>query len=118
MDNRLIELEDIGCDIEGALDRILNDEDLLIECIAQVISDSGFDSLKQAIEGNNADEGFMAAHSLKGVAGNVGLTPLYDEICVIVEKLRDRKMTDLSSLLPILSNIEEIKAQIEDIISD
>ena len=31
---------------------------------------------------------FEAAHTLKGVTGNMGLTPLYDAVCTIVEPLR------------------------------
>ena len=31
---------------------------------------------------------FEAAHTLKGVAGNLGLKPLYDAVCHIVEPLR------------------------------
>ncbi|MBR2100374.1 MAG: Hpt domain-containing protein [Eubacterium sp.] len=31
-----------------------------------------------ALKNNNLDEGFEIAHSLKGVLGNLSLTPLYD----------------------------------------
>ena len=34
---------------------------------------------------------FEAAHTLKGVTGNMGLTPLYDAVCTIVEPLRTRE---------------------------
>ncbi len=41
---------------------------------------------------------FEAAHTLKGVAGNLGLTPLYEAVCAIVEPLRSRAGADYRSM--------------------
>ena len=40
------------------------------------------------------DGAFEAAHTLKGVAGNLGLTPLYRSVCAVVEPLRIREERD------------------------
>lgn len=37
---------------------------------------------------------FEAAHTLKGVVGNMGLTPLYQAVCEIVEPLRKREQRE------------------------
>ena len=41
---------------------------------------------------------FLAAHTLKGVAGNLGLLPLSRAVCAIVEPLRAREARDYGAL--------------------
>ena len=43
---------------------------------------------------DNATDIFNHAHTLKGVTANMGITPVYDEECIIVEAVRD------SSIVP------------------
>ena len=45
------------------------------------------------------DAAFESAHALKGVAGNLSLTPLYEPLVSITELLRAREDTDYSNLL-------------------
>ena len=40
------------------------------------------------------DGAFEAAHTLKGVSGNLGLAPLYKAVCALVEPLRLREERD------------------------
>ena len=68
--------------------RFLDDEELLIECINDTLDDMGFQQLNDGIEGKDAKAAFEAAHSLKGICGNVGLTPLFEIISPLVEILR------------------------------
>ena len=88
MDQTLCRLKNWGCDIDGAMARVLNDEELLLSCIRQVAEDPCFEQLGKALKAGNAEEAFDAAHTLKGIAGNTGLTPLYALAVEIVEPLR------------------------------
>lgn len=88
MDKRLIELKSWGCDIDGAMERFLDDEEFYFECYAKVLEDPGFEYLKEAIEKHDVRLGFENAHTLKGVVANLGLTSLYKIISDIVEPLR------------------------------
>ena len=45
----------------------------------------------RAIDSGNLEAAFDAAHTLKGVVGNMGLTPLYKAVCDIVQPLRARE---------------------------
>ena len=51
-----------------------------------------------------------ASHALKGVLGNLSLTPLYEKVCEITELLRARTETDYA---PLLSEIEQLRGQLE-----
>lgn len=84
-----------GSDIKGAVERFMGDEELYLECLNQFAKDENFVELRESLENNNYEQAFNNAHSLKGVAGNLGLTPLYAALSEIVESLRHGDYTDL-----------------------
>lgn len=88
MDKRLMKLKTMGCDIDGAMDRFLNDEEFYFECYDKVMRDPCFGELKDALEQHHIKQAFDNAHTLKGVIGNLGLNPLFEKMTQIVEPLR------------------------------
>ena len=46
------------------------------------------------MEEGNLDDAFEHAHALKGVVGNLALTPLYETVSEITENLRAKVQTD------------------------
>ena len=84
----LMELAEWGCDIRGALNRLLNSKDLYFRLLPSVLTESSFDALGAALEEKDVRGAFESAHTLKGVLGNLGLTPMYGEACKAVELLR------------------------------
>lgn len=98
-DNEIITaLRDWGCDTHAALERTLHDAAFYVDCLTLFHDDAHFQRLGEAIEAGNARAAFENAHALKGVAGNLGLTPLYRAICAIVEPLRDGQLKDADRL--------------------
>lgn len=81
-------LEEWGCDVEGALERFLDDKELYMTCLQTVITDGNFAKLGVALEEEKVSEAFDYAHTLKGVFANLGLTPMYAIVEMIVEPLR------------------------------
>ncbi len=77
-----------GADMDGAMNRLVNDEELYATCFGYFMSDPAFDALGDALESKDYAAAFEAAHSLKGVAGNLGLTRLYQLSGKLVEPLR------------------------------
>ena len=61
--------------------------------------DTGFERLKAALEAGDLAAAFEAAHALKGVLGNLALTPAYDQVSEITELLRARTEMDYSERL-------------------
>ena len=88
MDKKLEKLKNMGCNIDDALERVLGDEELLLSCIQMVINDPCYTTLAESLAQNNVATAFDAAHTLKGIIANTGLTPLYLIIEKIVEPLR------------------------------
>lgn len=77
-----------GADMDAALERFVGDEGLYGECFRMFLDEPSFAALGAALEQSDLSAAFDAAHTLKGVAGNLGLTPLFNDVCAIVEPLR------------------------------
>lgn len=102
----LEELKKWGCDIDGALERFVGDEELYKTCLYTVLDDKAFAGLGEALHNNQVKEAFDHAHTLKGVLANMGLTPMYDITVQIVEPLRVGKS---DGLLPIYEELLQAK---------
>ncbi|MDD2979625.1 MAG: Hpt domain-containing protein [Hespellia sp.] len=89
-------LKDYGADVDGALERFIDDKEFYEECVQMFMDEPGFAALGEAIEGKDYKEAFNHAHTLKGVAGNLGLTPMLNDICTIVEALRAEDYSNLA----------------------
>ena len=115
--NRKI-LAEAGVDIEDAMSRFMDNEALMLKVLRRFTEDDNFRHLKQAMEKKDAARAFEAAHTLKGLTGNLSLKDLYRETSILTEDLRSgdidgaaEKMTDIDSLfqktVAILSCLDE-----------
>lgn len=77
-----------GADYKATMGRFLNNETMYLKFLDMMFKDENMDKLGNALEAGDYEEAFAAGHTLKGVTGNMGLTPLYDAVCAIVEPLR------------------------------
>ncbi len=87
MEERLLKLEELGCDIKATMNRFLNDTEFYFECFDELMQDSDFEILKTALEQHDIERAFESAHTLKGVLSNFGLRSLEEKIEPIVETL-------------------------------
>ncbi len=93
------QLKSFGADTETGLNRCLGNADFYINLVEMAIKDPSFSQLAAAIAQNNLDAAFEMAHALKGVYGNIALTPVYEPMCKLTELLRNRTDTDYSQLI-------------------
>lgn len=118
MSKMLEALDAWGCDVNGAMERMTDDEEFYAECLRDVANDPYFAVLKDALKSGNRSAAFTAAHTLKGVLANVGLTPMYQKVVEIVEPLRAGRPDDLTSayneLMQMKEKLEAILTQSDD----
>lgn len=81
-------LKAAGADTEDGLKRCLGKEDFYLKMIALALKNENFELLEGALKAENFTGAFELCHALKGVIANVSLTPLYDLISDLTEKLR------------------------------
>lgn len=85
----------IDVDLNATLERFRNDEALYEKYLCIFLDDNSFDELKLSMITQDYEEAFKKAHALKGVAANLGLQSIYDEVYPLVEKLRIGDYTDI-----------------------
>ena len=92
-------LKEIGAQPEEGLKRCLDNEEFYLNLVKMVPSDAGFQNLQDALDRNDLDAAFEAAHALKGVLGNLSLTALREPVLEITELLRSRTEMDYTPLM-------------------
>ena len=91
-------LKNAGVNVEEGLTRCLGKEDFYLKMVKMGLNNQNFQLLGPAIEAKDFYRAFELCHSLKGVIGNLSLTPLYDLICTLTEMLRSKTDTDCTGL--------------------
>jgi HPt (histidine-containing phosphotransfer) domain-containing protein len=105
------DLRSFGADTKAGLNRCMNNEKLYILLVTKALQDANFDRLVSAVDANDRKAAFEAVHVLKGVMGNLSLTPLFDVVSVMTELLRTGQEADYSTLLEqLLQKREELIA--------
>lgn len=77
-----------GIDAPTTLERMCGDKVFYQECLVSFVHDENFALLQEAIDAENVCQAFDTAHTLKGVAANLGLRPFVTVIAPFVEELR------------------------------
>lgn len=86
-------LEDLnayGANTREGLNRCLNNEPFYLNMVGMALEDKNFDALKTAMDARDVRAVYAAVHALKGVTGNVALTPIYEPACALTELLRGK----------------------------
>ena len=100
----LLQLSDIGkIDINLTLDRFLGNEGLYGKFLLKFLDDQSFENIKKSVEAGNFSELTMYVHTMKGVAGNLGLQHLLDILSPMMNSLRNGKTDNIEEYLDNLS---------------
>ena len=82
------QFEAYGGDYEATMARFMHNEAMYRKFLGMFFQDQNLHRLGEALEAGDLRGAFEAAHTLKGVVGNMGLAPLYRAVCAMVEPLR------------------------------
>ena len=91
----------LGGNYEDTVRRLYN-EKLVEKFLFKFEEDPSFENLKKALEEEDLEAAFRAAHTLKGVAQNTGFDNLAESSSVLTEALRSRKV------MPDAEQVEEV----------
>jgi HPt (histidine-containing phosphotransfer) domain-containing protein len=99
-----------GANVEEGLARCMNNETFYMRLVKMSLEESGFQKLPEAVQANDLKAAFEAAHALKGVLGNLALTPLLTPVAEITELLRNRQEMDYAPYLTqIAQQLEKLR---------
>lgn len=93
----LEDLKNLDVDIDNTMMRFMNNETLFKKFLLKFPNDNNISELKELINTKQYDVASSTAHTLKGVTGNLGLTPLYVRFTAMVEDLRNKEYGNLDT---------------------
>ena len=100
-----------GVNVNEALERLGGDKALYDDLLVHFKDSPRYANLVQAIEGDRVDEAFQLAHALKGTAGNLGFTRLFEALTPVVEALRAKNLALAKASLPAAEAAYEVVIQ-------
>ncbi len=83
-------LEENGADVAGTIRRFVGNEAIYRKFLCKFCDDPNYGDLVRNLEQKNYEEAFKCAHTLKGVAANLGLDPLCIAVSDLTEELRNK----------------------------
>lgn len=95
--------EKIGGNYPDTISRLLTEERIL-RFVRKFPADGSFNDLQAALARGAVEEAFRAAHTLKGVAQNLGFTALYEKASAVTEVLRGGSL-EVTALMPDLESV-------------
>lgn len=81
-------------DVPSAKARFMGNEALYKKFLFQIPERSLFRDLEERLGEGNAEDAFVAAHTMKGLVANLSLTAVEKNISAVVEPLRAGNMPD------------------------
>ena len=91
----------LGANTAEALARLCDDRELYEELLGEILEDFKTYEVKPALEAGDVATATINAHSLKGVTGNLGLTPLYEQYTKMNDMLKAGQVDEAEALLEV-----------------
>ena len=101
--------ETIGGSYADTMSRLMTEERIL-RFVRKFPADGSFNALLDALGRGAQEEAFRAAHTLKGVAQNLGFTALYEKASAVTEILRGGSM-EVTALMPDLESLYRLTVE-------
>ena len=81
-------METYGVNYALTMERFMRQEKMYVRILGMLFKDESLGDLRQALQAKNLDGAFQAAHTLKGVCGNLSMHILYDLLTRQVDAFR------------------------------
>lgn len=101
-------LESAGIAPETGIERFMGNESMYRKFACRFMDDGNYAALLEAMEAGDAKAAFTAAHTLKGVCGNLSFDRLYTQIQQMVDSLRNGNLDEARLQLPGLTSAYEM----------
>lgn len=101
------ELKELGANVDEAMQRFMNNAALYEKMLKKLPKMLNGKQVIEAIENGNIEGAIETAHTLKGVLGNLSITPLYEAYTDIVALLRQDNPEKAKSILEEHIDIEQ-----------
>lgn len=116
--NKIDALKAQGVNYEEGLHRFVDMVDLYEECLVKFADDTSLKAMQEGIEARDAQAVFRAAHSYKGLAGNLSINHIFTAVEEVVEMTRNTpsEEVDFDKVKEIVDRIEKMAIELEPVI--
>lgn len=90
-------LEESGADVRTTIGRFMGNEAMYQKFLGKFLDDQNYQNLGKYLSEGNFEEAYKCAHTLKGVAANLGLDPIQKTSSDLVEELRGKKPEEVDA---------------------
>ena len=97
-----LRLQEAGIDVDEMLGRFMGNEGMAMKFLLRFPQDPSFQKLREALNRGDGEEAYTAAHTLKGVAGNLSMKLLLEQAAVVTDCLRERDLSAARAGMPLL----------------
>lgn len=106
------ELESLGVNVAEGVDRVMDDEPLYEMMLGMFVDTVNQEKISlEDFDADDREDLIRRVHTLKGMTGNLALTPLFEGYMEILRMLRDENpkeaKTAMEGLLPVQEKIVE-----------
>lgn len=103
----LEEIKALGANVDDGLKRFMNNTALYERCLKKYTVQAEKCTMLEEIKKGNFENAEKSAHTMKGVASNLSLTPLYDLYAEIVLRIREKNTDGLEEIADKCVKIEK-----------
>lgn len=103
----LEELRELGANVDEALERFMGMQALYVKMLGKLPSSVENEDVAASLAAGDYDAAIQHAHTLKGVMGNLSLTPLYEGYTEIVRLLRENAIEEAETAFSRIQPIQE-----------
>lgn len=100
-------LRQAGVDTDGAINRFMGNDALFLKFMRRLPDTLKLPEMKQALEDERGEDFYSYVHDLKGVAGNLGLSDIYDAAQAALVEYRSTELRNKKKMFGLLMEIEE-----------
>lgn len=100
-------LAQYGIDYMDAMERMDDDADLYKMLALKYLTNQAYNDLVAALEVKEFDDAYKAAHTLKGVAGNLSFATLFKAAAAMSEALYEGEYQAAEKILPDVTSANE-----------
>ena len=106
-------LESAGMNVKDTMGRFMNNEAMYLKFLNKFLADETMQQLEAACEKGDGKDIFMAAHTLKGIAGNLGM----DTLTEILVPMNEAYRGEPDDSYPLDENMEKLRICYEEVCS-
>jgi len=104
-------------DFEDGLKRVMNNKPFFIKMLGRFKDDPNLQRMEEALAANDFEKAQIAAHTLKGLAGNLSLTELFKQSREIETQIKAKSVNP--GQLDILKDVyTQTVAEVDKVITD